>query len=393
MANFTPQTFDINSINDGQKYEFGDSPTPETFNAPIEAAALLQMLATNEPDVSRANEVGKPSVSLEDEEGNPRFVFRQLKGEKGDKGEVGERGASGTSAVLENENHNSDINGYTQRFVNSNFSNPNLLLNGDFRVNQRGLNEYRKTGRAYTVDRWSVYVDYASSNYIVTPKSNGGVTIDATNSSERVTFRQLLEDHFDYFAGKTLTASIKIGNSIYWCTATIPATKPSASSIISYVDLPNSATLRIFYHEENQKISVNLYCIAGTKIDVDYMKLEFGSVATPFAPRPYAEELALCQRYYIPIVLHGMATVAVANGTLLYPLIPLPTPMRITPSITIETMPDIRGAGTYENTPISIAMNSNSMNGVTLTVNATNLQNMHTYALANGKAFLDAEVY
>ena len=31
---------------------------------------------------------------------------------------------------------------------------------------------------------------------------------------------------------------------------------------------------------------------------VNWVKLEVGSVATPFIPRLYAEELALCQRYY-----------------------------------------------------------------------------------------------
>lgn len=32
--------------------------------------------------------------------------------------------------------------------------------------------------------------------------------------------------------------------------------------------------------------------------DIAQVKLELGSIATPLAPRPVAEELALCQRYY-----------------------------------------------------------------------------------------------
>ena len=33
-------------------------------------------------------------------------------------------------------------------------------------------------------------------------------------------------------------------------------------------------------------------------IDIEYVKLEMGELATPLSPRPYAEELAMCQRYY-----------------------------------------------------------------------------------------------
>ena len=36
----------------------------------------------------------------------------------------------------------------------------------------------------------------------------------------------------------------------------------------------------------------------GMTANVEWIKLEYGDKATPFTPRPYAEELMLCQRYY-----------------------------------------------------------------------------------------------
>ena len=91
MADFIPQTFDINSINGGKRFEESDGITPSAINAPIEAAALLQYLAINSPDYSKADQVGNPTVKIE----NNRFVFENLKGVQGERGMQGERGEKG----------------------------------------------------------------------------------------------------------------------------------------------------------------------------------------------------------------------------------------------------------------------------------------------------------
>ncbi len=77
---FKPQTFDINAINKGDKFTLSDGISPEAVNAPIEAAAYVQALATNEPNNSEAGLVGVPNVSIEQaEDGTPRFKFSNLK--------------------------------------------------------------------------------------------------------------------------------------------------------------------------------------------------------------------------------------------------------------------------------------------------------------------------
>lgn len=78
---FQPQTFDINSINKGDKFTLSDGIEPEAVNAPIEAAAYIQSLATNQPNIENANKIGTPKVSIElAPNGTPRFKFEELKG-------------------------------------------------------------------------------------------------------------------------------------------------------------------------------------------------------------------------------------------------------------------------------------------------------------------------
>jgi hypothetical protein len=77
--------------------------------------------------------------------------------------------------------------------------------------------------------------------------------------------------------------------------------------------------------------------------DVTGVQLEKGSVATPYEIRPYATELALCQRYYqeIPNINgehfsgtgRNISTNNGTNGTLIC-TIPLPVPMRASPTPT-----------------------------------------------------------
>ena len=42
-------------------------------------------------------------------------------------------------------------------------SNRNLITNGDFRINQRGLSVYNPTGGTFTLDRWQLYNPSARS--------------------------------------------------------------------------------------------------------------------------------------------------------------------------------------------------------------------------------------
>ena len=73
MEKFTPKTFTASDINGGNKFEDGDFVSPSAINAPIEAALLLQALATNAP-VVETDSTKTPKVLIR----NNTFVFKNL---------------------------------------------------------------------------------------------------------------------------------------------------------------------------------------------------------------------------------------------------------------------------------------------------------------------------
>lgn len=78
MANLTPKKIVLSEINNGQQIENGDGVQPNLFNAPVEASAYAQALATTQPNLENVNNFGTPSVSIEEVDGLPRFKFENL---------------------------------------------------------------------------------------------------------------------------------------------------------------------------------------------------------------------------------------------------------------------------------------------------------------------------
>lgn len=90
MATLTPKKIVLSNINGGKQYAEGEVVTPDAINAPIEASAYAQALATNQPDVSEAGKVGTPTVSIVTaSDGTPRLKFSNLKGATGSSGGSG----------------------------------------------------------------------------------------------------------------------------------------------------------------------------------------------------------------------------------------------------------------------------------------------------------------
>jgi len=83
--------------------------------------------------------------------------------------------------------------------------------------------------------------------------------------------------------------------------------------------------------------SVNLIATNGATMYITGVQLEKGSVATPFEVRPYATELALCQRYYVRFTGDGsyksLGVASAFSTTAATGIIVAPTSMRAQPSI------------------------------------------------------------
>ena len=176
-----------------------------------------------------------------------------------------------------------------------NYSNPNLLINPDFRINQRGQAEYTS---GYTVDRW-----YSPGKCSAAPIS-GGVKLTSTVTASSTTHAFWQNFEFPLPPGK-YTLSLKAADVTGVWAARIRTVTAAGDYVDSYytprlqaginsvtVDLPDSeyiSAVSIGFNKGNE---------AGNSLKLAWAKLEGGSLATPFVPPDYAAELAKCQRFY-----------------------------------------------------------------------------------------------
>lgn len=166
-------------------------------------------------------------------------------------------------------------------YIGTKFSSPNLLINPDFKINQRGATSYEKQG--YSVDRWKIW------NVTVTPSTNGGITVKNDKYTDTGTFLQYLENATE-------------GDSTLSCYVT------SVSGTVTMVADDNSQVilkqgLNVVHTSKSTK-AFTIFLNRGTSITLKWVKLEQGTVATSFiAPNP-AEELEKCLRFsrYIPSI-------------------------------------------------------------------------------------------
>lgn len=341
------------------------------------------------------------AVSLKQKDKNKNyfdFLFKIPRGKTGATGPIGPQGPRGdnglaSGAILSNIAGVSDINGYTQQAVNNLISNPNLLINGDFRVNQRGQTSYTaptNSNKTYCVDRF--YLNWATS---LTSINNNSITLQFNR--QYAVFGQVVED-FNKYKDKTLTLSVKVSNvstprNLY---LRYDDGVVQQSTLIN----GNGVFTKTFTISDNASLlSCTIFNTNATgtpiTLDVEYMKLEIGSVATAFSPRPYAEELAICQRYYQILEMHNTVYCSYEKG--LGVPINLTAPLRTTPTIEMHVEPVFGGNGEeVEGIVNSYVVDEDEVSDniiiVGLYVNWT-LQEGSFYTVRNGTFLLDAEIY
>lgn len=230
-----------------------------------------------------------------------------------------------------------------------NLSNPNLLINPNFAINQRGQKSYTATTSPYyTVDRWCI-----RSNTTLLVGDNT-ITIDNSNNSAELGVYQSIENFKDTLLGKTVTLSVKIaslngtakigisGGSNATSQASNPFQTGTANITVTSAGVATmTRTLKNKNDLTNNYLNVYVIATAGSILTIEWAKLEIGSVATEFSPPSIAEELVKCQRYYqrfsqgtggygFPIISVGYAS---STTTIAFP-IALACSMRNTPTVT-----------------------------------------------------------
>ena len=202
----------------------------------------------------------------------------------------------------------------------SDISNPNLLINYDFKINQRGLSSY--PAGQYTVDCWK-------SNNINTQVTANGVKLTVVDNSSLAEFVQKLEFPYEALAGRTVAVSAIINGEYVHAAGTVPATKPDKTTHLVY-------TSGDWQFGLSWSVGGNFYVRfvgADGTADISSAKLEIGSAATTFCLPDPATELAKCQRYLYRLPQWGRARLCEYTANFLRFVIATPVVMRAKPSL------------------------------------------------------------
>lgn len=210
-------------------------------------------------------------------------------------------------------------------------SNPNLLINGDFRVWQRGTSF--STDGIYTADRWKASGANTVSRLYSVTLGDGSVTralqwSNSTPTTPGILYRMEAESAMA-LVGKKVTLSFWAkslsGTEGLSVNLNIPTSANSfgGASLFAYKSVwgstaqPSTWTKYVMYYDtlpEDVKNGLQLVIYRGATgspvTNIAQVKLEVGTQATPFIPRPIEEEIAACQRYFCKSY-----NIAVAPGT------------------------------------------------------------------------------
>lgn len=261
-------------------------------------------------------------------------------------------------------------------YLGKKFSNPNLLINPDFKINQRGKTTYTKDNQGqaiYTVDRWILWNGTLEANSRLLKAYGSGTGL----------LVQRLENKINGIA----TVSFEVSSISGTLTALARGTSGNTLGEISVTQKG------IYQFTATGEISDITFTVsAGGSVAFAWAKLEHGSIATPFiAPNP-ANELEKCLRYFqiydsLPFVPELLSVSNVTgNSTTFTPIYSvLIQQMRVKPTVAYNSIINRSGAKVEGNH--TITLDSKKITGLRLAQSSS----LHTI-FAN-KLTLDAEIY
>lgn len=295
--------------------------------------------------------------------GSKKTLLIGLKGEKGDTGPQGPTGAGiptgGTTGQVLKKVSNMDFDAAWSDESGggggSSGANPNLLINSNFAINQRGSANYTiGTTYSYTVDRWKATQEGSDANVKRVRIYDNYINIEgAQGYQNRTTFLQEIENA-KYLSGKTVSSSISVPTvSTSYVRYAIRILYKTSSSA-NWTQLAGSGTystegVRSLVNKTfpstivSAAVEIQVYGYYGVQnINIEWAKLEVGEIATDYVPPIYAEEILNCKRYY------ERFSNASGNDTFPYPVglaygqnayVPLryEVEKRATPTITLST--------------------------------------------------------
>lgn len=169
------------------------------------------------------------------------------------------------------------------------FSNPNLLINSDFRnpVNQRGQTSYTAVNRAYSIDRWNIGQGTLTVN-------NSSVTFTGNTTAGNLSrwFGQRFEHALSGLHRISFNCPVVSGEVVL----VIRNNNNVANDLIYTITSGfNKFTIN---HASGSFDEIFFRMNTNNSFEIEWIKLEQGMTVTPFVPRLYDEELIICRRYF-----------------------------------------------------------------------------------------------
>lgn len=267
-------------------------------------------------------------------------------------------------------------------------ANPNLLINSNFTINQRGEETYSGNG-TYCVDRWQLY-------------GSGGYSVDTKQYSTAKQNNRLIQwiENYEALRGKKLTLSCNfVAGSKF---------RLIAFDGVNYFYSPTLTTginkLTFTVDQNASKLSVGIQNVEADDTNnvctLDYVKLEIGELATEFSPRPIAEELVMCQRFFEKIDLKNSlnysqiyrvtsSPYAFYNGNIDFKI-----SKRTLPTVKVFSSVGFTEGKLYDdtlNSDISISLKARTLYG--FFINPTGAESVTQGHICRGYYSADAEIY
>ena len=268
-------------------------------------------------------------------------------------------------------------------------SNPNWVLNANFRINQRGSSTYTRAGEdIYTVDRWGIF------------KGNGTFTVlthtlEATDETSPTVFGQWIEDTY-FLKGKTITASATVDGVRYSKTITLPETFVFGEDYINNIYECDDFVFRIYFYVdwtiEKSVMGVQFLLENGKSITIDDVKVEESAFETKFTQRSTVEDLTLCQRYYQALSTWSLGY-ALSTSKIVF-FAPTITTMRNVGKVTVSNPPSYYLDNQKITMDGAIKLNSKGQNGIQFTYTSpTAIVKYSIFYICVGNITVEGEYY
>ena len=225
-------------------------------------------------------------------------------------------------------------------------SNPNILINSNFIINQRGQSTYTEAGK-YGLDHWRLG-SYGGTLTQRTDAETGnviGMRLQANEGSVAY-INQYLENGYERLKGEKVILSMRLadGTILETPSAQVPTILPEEQLVVTTLVTDTCSFGFILNTSGKCFVQIGVTEVSGY-IDVDYIKMELGEYVTQYTPKTYEEELSNCQRYYFRIKSGDMVGMGVSvSSTQINVLGAFPVQMRTTPTLTIS---DLNGIYIY----------------------------------------------